>query len=294
MNKYEKLRNDIVASNALDEAKSVSKYLRKTTGLSIVDRNKIAENYFKKTLTQKFSNLYSEASGVKDIFGPFLEAIGEWVVSLFGKMGEFFKIIGKGITRLGKDLLGSTSTGFMGGWKGSLNKTIFTVFKMDITLAQLIGVTAILGICLWAVYKLGKWLYRKFRKSESYVPMFTEKDNKFLIKLKRSSELNEGFGDMLKSGITKFAMSCIEKGKEVLPKIQETVSKINNPKVQQFVSQIGPAFSKAINSPTMKMIKTTAINSAEVLNKKISELTPKVSRATKDFYRGFKRGLAGR
>ena len=308
------MRNDLIASKALSEAKSVSKYLRLNTNLSVVDRNKIAENYFKKTLTHKFSKLYRE-SAEPNIFVTFITIIGDWIVSLFGKMGDLFKMIGGGIQKLGSSLVGSTvkdDPSFLARLGSALNpfnwfksapanppvkslhSVITNILGMDITLAQAIGIAAILGLCLWGVYKLVKWLWNKFKKAEAYVPMFNKQDNKFLVMLKNTSNLNEGLGDFFKESVNKFAKYCIEKGREVLPKIQEAASKIPNPKLQQFVSEIGPAFSKLIKSPTMKAFKTSASESFETARQNVKKLAPKAKEFLGGTVQGIKQGFAAR
>ncbi len=294
MKSYEKMRNDLIASNALYEAKAVSQYLRNNTNLSIADRNQIAENYFKKTLTNRFSNIYTEATQVPGAIVTFVQTIGGWVVELFKGLGSVFEILASGISKLSQVFLGVSKEGWFQRTSGELHKVIGNVAGMDITLAQAIGIAAILGICLWAAYKLGKWLYRKFKRSESYVPMFTENDNKFLLLMKRPYELNEGILDLAKGSITKFATYCINKGREVLPKVQEIVSRSNNPKLQKFVSEIGPSFSKMMKSPAMKTLKSSAIESAEFLNKKMSEFIPQATQFAKNAYKGFQRGMAVR
>ena len=239
-----------------------------------------------------WTNNYVEATGMADIFGTFIKTIGDWVVILFSKLGGLAKMIGSGIQKLGSGLLGASSDGFFSS--GELHKELFTILGQKLTLAQTIGVTAILGLCLWGVYKLVKWLWNKFKKAEAYVPMFNKQDNKFLVMLKNTSNLNEGLGDFFKESVNKFAKYCIEKGKEVLPKIQEAASKIQNPKLQQFVSEIGPAFSKLIKSPTMKAFKTSASESFETARQNVKKLAPKAKEFLGGTVQGIKQGFAAR
>lgn len=270
MSKYNEAFTNMIAAQTLAEAKNVSKYLRKNTSLSIDARNKIAESYFKKSLKEKFSHIYSEGSGaIPSVFETFIATIGAWANELFGALGTVLKVIVSGMMKLYDFFFGAGGAlNFSGGSTGPgvLSRVIGKVGGMNITGGQALFMAAIFGLMIWGIYKVCSWLKKKSQFSESYIPMFTEDDESFLQKLvsetKGGFETAKGkvgefggkvkekagmFGGMISGIGRKFATMCVKKGASAYKAAKKyaydpVIAKIS-PKYQQFMDIVGPKFA---------------------------------------------------
>ena len=248
MNKHSKAFANMIAAQTLAEAKNVSKYLRKNTSLSIDARNKIAESYFKKSLKEKFSTLYSEGdSAAPSIFETFITTITSWATDLFGALGSVLKVIVSGINKLYGVFFGSSTASASAAKSavspGFLNDVLGKIAGVDITGGQALFMAAVFGLMIWGIYKVCSWLKKKSQFSEAYIPMFSEHDENFLQRLVGKAKSS---GGILSGMARKFAMMCVKRG-EVAYKaarkyaLDPMISKIS-PKYQQFMEIVGPKF----------------------------------------------------
>lgn len=306
LNSREKRITDFIAAKTLAEAKTISKKLKESTNLPIDIRNDVAKTYYINSLRKKFTKLYSEgdAASTTNIIVTFLKVIGEWVTSLFGALGSLFKWLASGITKIAEYFftVGTDTTvtkqvvdnGFTNAYGifGDRFKTVTEVVPsklksvlgqiggIDITVGQAIGIAAILGVCIWGIYKLYKWYKNKRQMSESFVPMFNESDNSLLVLLNKSSRLNEGFfGD----SVNKLAMFCIKKGTEAynaLGPAKNDLSRVASPKADTFMKIVSPYFVKLSRAKPVQMLQSGAKLSAEWLGKKLIQTSKQLNKKT--------------
>ena len=303
LNSREKRITDFIAAKTLAEAKTISKKLKESTNLPVDIRNDVAKTYYVNSLRKKFTKLYSEgdAASATNIIMTFLKVIGEWVTSLFGALGSLFKWLASGITKIAEYFftVGTDTTvtkqvvdngvtnafGLFGDRFKTVTEVVPSKLKsvlgqiggIDITVGQAIGIAAILGVCIWGIYKLYKWYKNKRQMSESFVPMFNESDNSLLVLLNKSSRLNEGFfGD----GVNKLAMFCIKKGTEAykaLGTAKNDLVRVASPKADSFMKIITPYFVKFSRTKPVRAVMSGTKMSAEWLSKKISNIEKKAN-----------------